>query len=174
MDKIVNLAIKKETIRGKKKYFVQFTFEGKKYTKNRRLGKGNVGIDLGVSLVTASSDNIVSINELGNQKLDNIERDIRKTKNKLARSIRHNNPSNFYANGKVKPNNKNKTFWKYSNRYRNNYSKLNELYRKQRVLRKKHHIDLANKFLPFGRHFVVENNRVNQWLKTIKYKTKNH
>lgn len=171
MDKIVNLAIKREIIRGKKRYFVQFTFEGKKYSKNRKLGKGNVGIDLGISIVTAASDSIVSINELGNQKIDDIEREIRKTKNKLARSIRHNNPSNFYANGTVKPH-KNKLFWRYSNHYRDNYAKLNELYRKQRILRKKHHIGLANNFLHFGKHFVVENNRVNQWLKTIKYKTK--
>lgn len=168
MDKITCIAVKREVIRGKNRYFVQFTFEGKKPSKNRKLGEGNVGIDLGPSIVAVSSDKKVYLDELATN-VDNIEQKLRRIQRKLDRSRRANSPGNFNPNGTVrKPKNGEKLRWKLSNHYFKDHRKLIELYRKQAVMRKRCHIDLANYLLTFGKHFVVENNDIQSWAKLTK------
>lgn len=168
MDKITCIAIKREVIRGKNRYFVQFTFEGKKPSKNRKLGKGNVGIDLGPSIVAISSDTKVIINELATN-VDDIEQELRRIQRKLDRSRRANNPGNFNIDGTIrKPKNGEKLKWKLSNHYFRDYRRLIELYRKQAVMRKRCHIDLANELLQYGSHFIVENNDIRSWSKRTK------
>lgn len=168
MDKITCITVKREVIRGKNRYFVQFTFEGNKPSKNRKLGNGNVGIDLGPSIVAVSSDTRIFLDELATN-VDSIEQKLRLIQRKLDRSRRANNPYNFNPNGTIrKPKNGEKLHWKLSNHYFKDIAILKELYRKQSVMRKRCHIDLANYLLTLGKHFVVENNDIQAWAKLTK------
>ena len=167
-DKIVNIAIRREVIRGKRRYFVQFTFEGQKPMKQRKLGKGDVGIDLGVSTVAICSNNNVKAFELAKNtytRVDDMEREIRRLMRYMDRSRRAANPNNYNADGTIW---KGKKTWKLSKRYFKAKDKLKELYRRQRVKRKLSHIELANELLSYGNNFKVEKNSVNGWAKKAK------
>lgn len=83
LNTIREIGIKRVFIRGKWKYFITFSFEGKKPVKNRKLGKGKVGIDIGPSTIAVSCDDVVYIDVLA-KNVNSIEEE----KHKILRKIK--------------------------------------------------------------------------------------
>ena len=153
IDKLRYCAIIRKYIRGKRRYYVQLTFRGNiKHTK-RKLGFGRVGLDIGTSTLAISSNNTVDLIELAD-KVQNVEKDIKRLQRKIDRSRRANNPNKYNVDGTYKKNNKDK--WKNSNRYIKYRNELRELFRKQAVIRKLQHNQLSNYIISLGDEFFVE------------------
>ncbi len=152
-------------VRSQYKYYVQLTIEGEKPQKGRRLGKGNVGIDLGPTTVAVSGVNLVSIDKLAS-KCDDIQEEITRLSRRIDRSRRANNPQNFNEDGTIKRGIK--LVWNDSNRYKELRRELAELRRKQAAIRKQQHIERANALLKEGDTFIVENNPISSWTTRAK------
>ncbi len=162
------LKVVRRLIRSQYKYYVQLTIEGEKPQKGRRLGKGNVGIDLGPTTIAVSGESIVSIDKLAS-KCDNIQPKITRLSRKLDRSRRANNPDNYNEDGTIKRGVK--LVWKKEKdlkRYSKLKRELAELLRKQAAIRKQQHIDRANALLKEGDTFIVENNQISGWTTRAK------
>ena len=168
LSSIRKIIISREYVRGRYKYYVQLTIKGEKPQKNRALGKGSVGIDVGPSTVAVSSLQGVSLDKLAD-KCDDIEHDLWRVNRKMDRSKRATNREFFNEDGtyiKCKKGERRK--WHFSNRYQRLKSERRELYRKQAAIRKQQHIDMANALLSQGDNFIVENNPVDSWAKRAK------
>jgi transposase len=152
-------------VRSQYKYYVQLTIEGEKPQKGRKLGKGNVGIDLGPTTVAVSGVNVVSIDKLAS-KCDDIQEEITRLSRRIDRSRRANNPQNFNEDGTIKRGIK--LVWNDSNRYKELRRELAELRRKQAAIRKQQHIERANALLKEGDTFIVENNPISSWTTRAK------
>ena len=144
--------IVRKEIRGKVRYFADLVIAGYPPSKDRNIGKGNVGIDIGTSTVAVSSETKVLLSNLAEQ-VKEIAREIRLIQRKMDRSRRMMNSSNFNDNGTIK---KGKKTWVFSNRYRKLRSRLRELHRKQADIRKTSHRTLANSLLSIGDTFYTE------------------
>ncbi|MCQ2128803.1 MAG: hypothetical protein MJZ08_05155 [Bacteroidaceae bacterium] len=167
--KLRNLAIVRKEIRGKYKYYVQFSIAGTPYNKGRELGEGIVGIDPGPSKIAVVSDNVVRIIPLA----ESIERDERETKRlqrKLDRSRRAMNPNNYNEDGTIS---KGKHDWIKSHHYEETRSILADRQRKLAAKRKIAHNELANELLQMGNEFRVENNSFRSMQARTKETTKN-
>jgi hypothetical protein len=172
-NEIREVIIQREWIRGKWKYYVSFTIKGKKPTKGREIGKGQVGIDLGPSSIAIASNNKVYIDELG-KGIANIEHENKILSRKMDRSIRQNNPLQFNENGTIKKYKKGeRPEWIYSKNYIKLKNKLRENYRRRSALLKLSHIKLANEVITYGDNFIVENNPIASWCRKAKETTKN-
>lgn len=172
-DSIKVISIVRKEIRGKKKYYCQFCIEGEKPMKNRILGKGQVGIDLGTSTIAVSSLNGVSMDILA-EKCNKIDRETYIIDRKMDRSRRATNPQNYTEDGQIVRNKKGETRkWNYSKHYIKLRSKRKELYRKNAAIRKIEHEMTANKLLSLGNVFVVENNPIKDWQTRAKETTIN-
>ncbi|MGW9607706.1 RNA-guided endonuclease TnpB family protein, partial [Heyndrickxia sporothermodurans] len=120
--------------------------------KNRKLGKGKVGLDIGISTVAVSALTKVSLVNLAEQ-VKEISREITLTQRKMDRSKRTTNPQNFHVDGTIK---KGKKYWVFSTRYKKLRAKLKEFHRKQAVIRTLSHRTLANRLLELGDTFYIE------------------
>lgn len=164
-ESIRTVTIVRKSRNGNRKYYVQLTFRGNHDNKGRKLGKGQVGIDIGPSTVAISSLYGVRIDKLAN-KVDNIEHEKWILQRKLDRSRRKSNPQNYNQDGTIKRGVK--LVWAYSNRYKKLLIQLKELQRHQAAIRKEQHIEMANELLSLGDIFVVENNPILQWAAKAK------
>lgn len=173
LSSIKKIIVSREFIRGIYKYYVQLTIKGEKPQKNRSLGKGTVGIDVGPSTVAVSSLQGVSLDKLAD-KCDDIEHDLWRINRKMDRSKRATNPDFFNEDGTYKKREKDEhRKWTFSNRYKHLKLERRELYRKQAAIRKLQHIDMANALLAQGDNFIVENNPIDSWAKRTKETKKN-
>ena len=162
------IIISREFIRGRYKYYLQLTIKGEKPQKNRTLGKGTVGIDVGPSTIAVSSLQGVLLDKLAD-KCDDIERDLWHINRKMDRSKRATNPDFFNKDGTyIKRKKGERRKWHFSNRYNGLKLERRELYRKQAAIRKQQHIDMANALLLQGDDFIVENNPIDSWAKRAK------
>lgn len=160
-DKIKYCRLKREMIKGKYHYYIQFVLEGvppQKVNKETgeikgQIGFDRVGIDNGTSTTAICSKYKVILVELAD-KLNNIEREKYLIQRYMNRSRRVTNPNKYNKNGTIKHSNKGK--WIYSNKYIKSKNQLKELYRKQREIRKQCHYELINQILPLGNKFYVE------------------
>lgn len=166
---IRNIAIVRKKIRGRYKYFVQFSFAGVPYNKGRKLGKGVVGIDPGPSKIAVVSDTEVKIIQLAESIRDD-EREKTRVQRKLDRSRRVMNPDNYNEDGTIS---KGRHEWKKSNHYIALQSKLADNQRKLAAKRKIAHNELANELLAMGNEFHVENNSFRSMQAKAKETTKN-
>lgn len=161
LNEIKYCRIKRDFIKNKYKYCVQLVFEGIppiKYDKEtgeikRRCSKGDVGLDIGTQTIAIASDKEVKILELAD-KVQPKQNELRVLQRKLDRSRRATNPNNFNEDGTIKKGIKLK--WKKSNHYKEIQLKIKELYRKQRVIRKQQHEELANDIISLGKNIKVE------------------
>jgi hypothetical protein len=144
--------IVKKIIRGKCRYFANLVIAGFPPRKNRKLGTGNVGLDIGTSTVAVSSLERVALFNLA-EPVKKLAREIRLLQRKMDRSKRSTNPTNFLENGTIK---KGKKTWTFSKRYQRLKAKLTEIYRKQADIRKLSHRNLANSLLETGNTFYCE------------------
>jgi len=150
-----NIAIVRNQVRGKNKYYVQFTFAGTPYNKGRQMGKGIVGIDPGPSKVAVVSDSKIMIRTLA----PSVERDesmTRRLQRKLDRSRRATNPDMYNEDGTIKRGIK--LHFDKSNSYKRTQAKLADSQRKLAAKRKIEHNILANEIISMGNEFHVENN----------------
>ena len=160
IESISVITIVRKIIRGKYKYYVQFCIDKKfRPQKQRKLGCGEVGIDVGPSTVAISSVNGVRIDLLAAD-CDKIEHKCTLLQRKMDRSKRTNNVENYNDNGTIK---KGKLSWKFSKRYIKTRLKKRELQRKQAAIRNMLHNILANEYLKYGNDFRVENNPYSAW-----------
>jgi hypothetical protein len=160
---IVYSTIVRRCIRNKYKYYVQILFKGNPPVKiNKRtgeikhtIGKGDVGLDIGVSTIAIASETDVKLLELADR-VQNIENQKRRLLRKMDRSRRTTNVDNFNSDGTIKKQGNKKLNWNESNHYRRDKQKLKELYRKQAAVRKYQHECLANYILSLGNKIYVE------------------
>jgi len=165
LDSIKVVKVVRRLVRGQYKYYLQMSIEGEKPQKGRKLGKGNVGIDLGPTTVAVSGENIACIDKLAS-KCDNIQKEITRLARKIDRSRRANNPDNFNENGTIKRGVR--LVWNDSKRYKALHREMAELQRRQAAIRKQQHIDRANELLKEGDTFIVENNQISSWVRKSK------
>jgi hypothetical protein len=150
-----NIAIMRQQIRGKNKYYVQFTFAGVPYNKGRKMGNGIVGIDPGPSKIAIVSDNEIRITTLA-PSVTKDEKAVCRLQRKLDRSRRATNPDNYNDDGTIKRGMKLK--FEKSNSYKRTQAKLADMQRKLAAKRKIDHNILANEIITMGNEFHVENN----------------
>lgn len=173
LSSVRKIIISREYIRGRYKYYLQLTIKGEKPQKNRTLGKGAVGMDVGPSTIAVSSLQGVSLDKLAD-KCDSIERDLWRINRKMDRSKRATNSDFFNKDGTyIKRKKGERRKWHFSNRYNHLKLERRELYRKQAAIRKQQHIDMANALLLQGDEFIVENNPIDSWAKRAKETKKN-
>lgn len=153
--------ILRQTIRGRKRYYVQLSLEGVPAVKRKRedgsfsrtVGKSRVGLDIGTKTLAICSEKCVELIELADR-IGDIESEKRRIQRKMDRSRRLCNPNNYTIDGQVKRGIK--LEWIKSNHYISLSDKLRELYRKQAAIRKYQHILLANHILEMGTEIYVE------------------
>src|SRR5690625_285778 len=124
--------IVQKEIRGKIRYFANLVISGYPPSKERIIGRGNVGLDIGTSSLAISSKTNVSLVNLADE-VQPISDKIRLAQRKMDRSKRAMNSANFHTDGTVK---KGRKTWVFSKRYQNLRSQLKEWHRKQAVIRK--------------------------------------
>ena len=149
--------ILKRYIRGTRRYFLQIVFEGTPET-DFQIGKGEVGLDIGISTVAISSDNEVKLLKLSETEQE--ARKIRTLQRSLDRKRRMANPDNYDKNGKVK---KKRKEWKLSKNYFRELNKSKEIYRKKRVKDNQYKNILVKFILSQGDTVKTEKNSVNSW-----------
>lgn len=149
-----NIAIVRKQIRGKHKYYVQFSFAGTPYNKGRNMGKGVVGIDPGPSKIAVVSDVKVAIYPLA-MSITEDEQAVARLERKLDRSRRATNPELYNEDGTYIKGKKQQVFSKH---YIETRSKLADSQRKLAAKRKIAHNVLANEIISLGNEFRVEDN----------------
>ena len=134
------------------RYYLQIVFKGKVPEKKHKVGKGDVGLDIGTSTLAIASEKEVKIIELADKSQPKQE-EINKLSRKLDRSRRATNADNYNADGTIS---KGKHIWKRSKHYQETLNKLKGIYRKQRQIRKYQHECLANLVVSLGDKVYVE------------------
>ena len=165
-----NIAITRKMIRGKYKYYVQFSLAGTPYNKGRELGLGVVGIDPGPSKVAVVSDTEVRVIPLA-AGIERDEREARRLMRKLDRSRRATNPDNYNEDGTIRRGIK--LSFEKSNTYKRAQAQLADTHRKLAAKRKIAHNILANEMLTQGNEFRVEKNSFKSMQSRAKETRKN-
>ena len=130
--------------------------EGLPPMKERKIGKGRVGIDIGTSTIAAVSEADMVFKEL-NDGIESIDAEIRRLKRQLDRQRRANNPDNYNANGTIKSNSKSfHQVWKKSKRQSLTEDKIREQYAKRSAKLSQFQDDLANEIVAMGDEIVIE------------------
>lgn len=138
------------------RYYVELIMEGIPPLKERRMGKGRVGIDIGTSTIAAVSEADVLFKEL-NDGIEPIDREIKRLNRKADRQRRANNPDNYNENGTIKKNNRNfHKRWKVSHNQKLTYDKIKELYQKRSNKLSQFQNQLANEIVTMGDEIVIE------------------
>jgi len=140
-------------MKGRDRFYVQLVCEGVPYRKPRhRIGKGEVGLDIGPSTIAAVGEDAAFL-ELFCEEVVRKHRTIHRLQRKMDRQRRANNPDNYLPDGGVKPGPKR---WAASNRQRQTQDQLAELLRCEAAHRKTLHGQLANRVLALGRVVKME------------------
>ena len=166
--------------KGKNKYYIQIVFKGIPPPKidkvdgtfKRRLGKGEVGIDIGTQTIAITGMGSVRIEELADR-AQGIEKELRRLQRKQDRSRRATNPERFNADGTIKRGGRKRPKWERSKHYLKTQGKIRELYRKQAAVRRYQHNLLANEIIKLGDTFRVEHMDFRALAKKAKEAKKN-
>ncbi len=156
--KIKEVAVVIKKIRGKEKFYVQFTLEGTPYLKDFTLGEGKVSIDIGPSTIYAlvrKPNGTFEKHEFPLTTLDSIEEDVAKTQQKIDRSHHATTPENYYEDGQAKRKGE-RIPYRESKRNIRNLNKLTELYRKAQAKKDIEENSIIKKILALGNEFVIE------------------
>ncbi len=145
--------IVRRKINGRNRFYAQLVCEGKPYQKEKnRIGKGDVGLDIGPSTIAAVGKEKAVLKQFCAE-LDPRREKIRRLQRRIDRQRRSSNPENFNDDGTVKPGQKR---WTKSSRQRKTEAKLAELKRKQAAHRKSLHGQLVNQILQMGDTIKLE------------------
>ena len=142
-------------------WYVQLMLEGKPTVKKapdtgkelHPIGKGAVGIDIGPQTIAYAAQKECGLLELADR-VENIEHQKLLLQRKLDRSRRATNPDNYNEDGTIRRGIR--LQWKKSKHYLSCQKELAALQRRQAVIRKIQHNDLANHLLALGDRFIVE------------------
>lgn len=170
MNKICYVRITRKFVRGKFKYYMQLILEGRPYVKNHKIGNGTLGIDIGTQTIGYVGDNDAKLLELA-PNVVNIEKEKRRIQRYMDRSKRAANPDNFNSDGTIKKGVKLK--WNFSNKYKKARSRLKEVYRKQKDIRRLDHNILANQIISEANVILVETMNFKALQRRAKKTTKN-
>lgn len=147
--------IVRRKLNGCNRFYVQLVNEGKPYVKGKnRLGRGDVGLDLGPSTIAtvAPEAGYADLSRLCDE-LEQPWKEIRRRQRHIDRQQRANNPQNYNPDGTVKPGRKR---WVKSKRQIKAEIKLAELHRKLAAYRKSLHGRMVNEMLRLGNRFLTE------------------
>lgn len=138
------------------RYYVELVMEGIPPLKERRMGKGRVGIDIGTSTIAAVSEADVLFKEL-NDGIEPIDKEIKRLNRKADRQRRANNPDNYNENGTIKKDSRSfHKKWKVSRNQKLTYDKIRELYQKRSNKLSQFQNQLANEIVAMGDEIVIE------------------
>ena len=142
------------TIRGRKRYYIQFCMEGvPPKTKGRTYGDGKIDIlDVKISHMSMEKDGTKKTIELA-PGCKNPEEIIAELDRKMDASRRANNPENFNEDGTCK---KGPLKWKDSKNYLKLKARRAEIYRSMQVRRKISHECLVNDMLAEGTDITIK------------------
>ncbi len=148
-------------IHGKYHYYLQLVLVGQPpalidYRSGKfkhPLGKGDVGIDIGVKTIAIVSEKEVKLIDLA-RFIEPYENKIKKLQRKMDRSRRQCNPNNYQEDGTIKK--EGKLVWIKSNHYLRYENEMREIYRKYHDSLKNYHDTIANYILSLGDKIYVE------------------
>lgn len=135
------------------KYYLQITAVGNPPNKNRIIGEGRVGIDIGTQSIAIASDHAVHLWKLADQVNSHHDRMLA-LQRKMDASRRSMNPDNYNEDGTIRRGVK--LTWIQSKRYKKLSAQVRELQRKNADIRKYQHTCLANYILSLGKQVFVE------------------
>jgi len=135
------------------KYYLQITAVGNPPSKNRVIGTGRVGIDIGTQSIAIVSGSAVHLWELADQVNTHHNRMLT-LQRKMDASRRSMNPDNYNEDGTIRRGVK--LLWTQSGRYKKLAAQVRELQRKNADIRKYQHTCLANYILSLGTQIFVE------------------
>ncbi len=177
--RVCNNRIVRKLIRGKTRYYLQITLEGKPVPRRKKdgslrhtYGVGRLGGDVGTqSLAVVSEDNAILKNLADRSKNTfSYEHKIYLLQHYLDRSRRATNPQNYNEDGTIK---KGKKEWVYSKRYQKARTKIKELHRKAAESRKYAHNEDVNRLRAIGDEFIIEEMNIKGLQKKAKETTIN-
>lgn len=142
--------IQKE-IKGKNRYYVQLILEGLPCQKYK-IGTEEIGLDVGPSTIAIVSERKAQLKEFC-EEIVFIDKEKRRLSRKLDRQRRENNPSHYQTNGVVRKGKKN---WILSKRYLKTRSKLREMERRIKEVRKQLHGRDTNQILQLASSIKTE------------------
>lgn len=156
----------KKYIKGKVKYYLQVIVKGELPPKRKVDGsfrskisttEGRVGIDPGVSTMSIVSEKKAILAELA-ENINSYNINIARLSQKLERSRRLSNPSNYNEDGTIKKSTRNnKLEWIKTKNYIRLLYKLKDAYRKKSLYVRESHNRLANEVSRLGNEFYIEN-----------------
>jgi transposase len=151
--KVKYVRIVRRKYNGKNLFSAQLVCVGKPFQKPKnKIGKGDIGIDIGPSTIAIVGDGIASLEQFTDE-LQFRDKKIRKLQRKMERSRRANNPENYNANGTIK---KGKKQWQNSSIYEKTRQVLSSLERKLAGHRKSLHGKMVNSILRAGGTIKLE------------------
>lgn len=140
-------------MRRRDRFYAQLICEGAPYQKPcRRIGEGEVGLDIGPSTIAVVGDGAAFL-EVFCGEVVRRHRPIRRLQRKLDRQRRANNRDNYLPDGRVKPGPKR---WVKSNLQRRTEDEMADLLRREAAHRRTLHGELANRVLAMGRIIKTE------------------
>lgn len=153
---VKNMRVIRRWMKSRYKYYLQLTLVGPPVRKDRILGAGRVGIDIGTRSIAISSETSVHLRELAEGVNDNHKKKLL-LQRKMDRSKRSTNPENYNPDGTIRrPPKGTKMRWYFSKHYKKLAAKVRELERKNAAIRKYEHTCLANEILSLGDEIYVE------------------
>lgn len=132
------------------KYYVEFVFDGVPMLKHSK-GKGDCGLDVGVSSVAVVSDDNCMLEDLA-PKIDGYNKQIKNYQKQLEQSKKVNNSNCYDENGKIIKGSK----FKRTKNYFKILYKLKTLYRKRKCYVTEHHNMLCNKIIEHCEQVYIE------------------
>lgn len=158
--KFIRIIRKKE--RGKIRYYGQIVLGGNPLIK-RAIGKGEVGLDIGIHDIAIVGDNIASLEQLC-PTINKPYADVRRTQRAMERSRRSTNPHCYAADGTWIKGHK---ITSRSTRYQEKRIKLSDKERRLACERKRSHGELSNIILSIGTRIRTERISHKAWQKTF-------
>ncbi len=162
--RVCNNRIVHKQIRGKDRFFVQITLEGKAVPKRKKdgiyrhtKGVGRIGVDLGTSTVAYVTDQEVGLQNLAERSTKRTLKNERKLKHlqrKANWSRYKNNLTNYKYDGTIKRGIR--LEWKQSNRYKKLQQQIKELHRQNAASRKYAIHELTNHLRSIGDEVIIE------------------
>lgn len=179
--RVCNNRMVHKQIRGKDRFYLQITLEGKAVPKRKKDGTyrhkkgiGRIGVDLGMSTIAYMTDQEIGLQDLAERTTKRTlknERKLKQLQRKANWSRYKNNLNNYKYDGTIKRGIR--LEWKQSNRYKKLMLEVKELHRKNAASRKYAIHELTNHLRSLGDEVVIEPMNFKGLQKKSKEVTKN-
>jgi len=162
-NKVGEVKLVRKYVKNSWRYEAQLCINGNPPLKNRVLGVGEIGIDLGPTNIAFVTNKSAALEPLCGE-LKNLTQNIKLLRRKIDRQRRKNNPDNFNENGTAKKGRQ----WIISSRQKKSESKLREMLRKEKEYRACLHGIKINKIRSEGDVAKLEKIDYTEWQKRKK------